>query len=75
MSKVRNCGAENGVRNASLWRALLGVEKTVVEDIEFDEDAQIVVAHVRPARASKIGPSAGTACEASRHCRLCSRKV
>jgi transposase len=41
------------VRNASLWRALLGVEKTVVEDIEFDEDAQIVVAHVRPARASK----------------------
>ena len=41
------------MRNASLWRALLGVEKTVVEDIEFDEDAQIVVAHVRPARASK----------------------
>jgi transposase len=41
------------VRNASLWRALLGVEKTVVEDIEFDEDAEVVVAHVRPARASK----------------------
>ena len=28
------------MRNASLWRALLGVEKTVVEDVEFDEDAQ-----------------------------------
>ncbi len=27
------------MRNASLWRALLGVEKTVVEDVEFDEDA------------------------------------
>ena len=26
------------MQNASLWRGLLGVEKTVVEDIEFDED-------------------------------------
>jgi transposase len=41
------------VRDASLWRALLGVEKTVIEDIEFDADAGVVVAHVRPARASK----------------------
>ena len=41
------------MRNASLWRALLGVEKTVIEDIEFDEEAEVVVAHVRPARASK----------------------
>jgi len=38
------------VRNVSLWRALLGVEKTVIEDVEFDEDAQVVVAHVRPTR-------------------------
>ena len=29
------------MRNASLWRALLGVEKTVVEDVEFDEDEQV----------------------------------
>jgi transposase len=36
------------VQNATLWRALLGVEKTVVEDIEFDEDEQLLVAHVRP---------------------------
>jgi len=35
------------VQNATLWRALLGVEKTVVEDIEFDEDAQVLLAHVR----------------------------
>ena len=27
------------MRNATLWRALLGVEKTVIESIEFDEDA------------------------------------
>jgi transposase len=40
--------AENGVQNATLWRALVGVEKTVVEDIEFDEDEQLLVAHVRP---------------------------
>jgi len=38
------------VRDATLWRALLGVEKTVVEDIEFDEDEQALVAHVRPTR-------------------------
>jgi transposase len=26
----------------------LGVEKTVVERVEFDEDAELLVAHVRP---------------------------
>jgi transposase len=36
------------VLNATLWRALLGVEKkTIVEDIEYDEDEQLLVAHVR----------------------------
>jgi transposase len=35
---------------------LLGVEKAVVEDIEFDEDEQLLVAHVRPrARARARG--------------------
>ena len=38
------------MRNASLWRALLGIEKTVVESIEFDEDEGVVVASVRPTR-------------------------
>jgi transposase len=37
------------VRDVSLWRALLGVETTVVERVEFDEDADLLVAHVRPA--------------------------
>ncbi len=43
----RNHRAENGVQNATLWRALLGVEKTVVEEVEFDEHEQLLVAHVR----------------------------
>jgi transposase len=41
------------VRNASLWRALLGVEKTVIEDVEFDEGAEVMVVHVRPRRSSR----------------------
>lgn len=36
------------MRGTSLWAALLGVEKTVIEDIEFDEHAELVVAQVRP---------------------------
>jgi len=36
------------VRDVSLWRALFGVEKTVIELVEFDEDAELLVAHVRP---------------------------
>jgi transposase len=36
------------VRELSLWRALLGVEKTVIEDIEFDPEQGVLVAHVRP---------------------------
>ncbi len=35
------------MQNATLWRALLGVEKTVVENIEFDEDEQLLVADVQ----------------------------
>jgi transposase len=38
------------VQNATLWRALLGVEKTVIESIEYDEDEQVLLAAVRPTR-------------------------
>ena len=38
------------MQNATVWRALLGVEKAVVEDVEFDEGEQVLVAHVRPCR-------------------------
>jgi transposase len=41
------------VQNATLWRALLGVEKTVVEDIEFDEEEGLLVAHVRPRKGAR----------------------
>jgi len=41
------------VRDVSLWRALLGVEKTVIERLVFDEDADLVVAHVRPASRAR----------------------
>lgn len=38
------------MRGATLWRALLGVEKAVVEGVEYDPDGQVLVAHVRPVR-------------------------
>lgn len=38
------------MRNARVWRALLGVEKTIVEGVEFDEVKRVLVARVRPAR-------------------------
>ena len=38
------------MRSVTLWRALLGVQKAVIESIEYDEDEQVVVAHVRPTR-------------------------
>ncbi len=39
------------MRNARLWRSLLGVEKTVVEGIEFDQETGILLARVRPTRS------------------------
>ena len=38
------------MRNATLWRALLGVEKTVIESVEYDEDEEFLVVAVRPTR-------------------------
>lgn len=36
------------MRNATLWRTLLGVEKTVVEAIDLDGETGVLVARVRP---------------------------
>jgi transposase len=47
------------VQNATLWRALLGVEKAVVEDIEFDEEAELLVAHVRPRARARTRAGCG----------------
>jgi transposase len=41
------------VRKARVWRALLGVEKTVIEGVEFDETEQLLVARVRPGRGAR----------------------
>lgn len=41
------------MRNASLWRGLLGVEQTVVEEVEFDPDGPGLVVHVRPAKGAR----------------------
>jgi transposase len=37
------------VRNARVWAGLLGVEKAVVERVEFDEQQGVLVVHARPA--------------------------
>jgi transposase len=41
------------VRNARVWVALLGVEHTVVERVELDEDEGVLVASVRPVRGRR----------------------
>jgi len=40
------------VRQTTIWAALLGVEKTVIEGVEFDGDAETLVVRVRPRRRS-----------------------
>jgi transposase len=42
------------VLGANVWRKLLGVDRaTVIEEIDFDEEAESVVVHVRPRRSTK----------------------
>jgi transposase len=42
------------VLGVTVWRRLLGVcDRTVIEQVEFDQDADAVVASVRPRRAEK----------------------
>jgi transposase len=43
------------VLGVKVWRRLLGVDdRTVIEQIEFDEASDAVVAHVRPRRSKKL---------------------
>ena len=38
----------------NIWRRMLGVDRaTVIEEIDFDEEADCVVVHVRPRRSTK----------------------
>ena len=41
------------MRNGSVWRRVLGLVRTVVEGVVFDEDAGAVVASVRPRKRSR----------------------
>jgi transposase len=41
------------VRNASVWQRVLGVARTVIEAVVFDEDADAVVASVRPRKGAR----------------------
>lgn len=41
------------MRSASLWRDVLGVEKTAIEGVDFDADAEILVVSVRPTRSAR----------------------
>ena len=53
MSKTKIEGKENGVRSARLWARLLGLDRAVVEGVEFDEDEQAVIVSVRLGKATK----------------------
>ena len=50
------------MQSAKLWEKLLGVERTVVEQVIFDEEAGAVVGSVRPRKG------------ATRRCGICSRR-
>lgn len=50
------------MRDASLWGALLGVEKTVVEGVDFDPGAEELVVSVRPRSRAR------------HRCGMCSRR-
>jgi transposase len=41
------------VRGTRVWAGLLGIEHASVERVEYDEDAQLLVAHVRPSRSRR----------------------
>ena len=50
------------MRFATIWQRLLGVERTVVEQVVFDEDEGAIVASVRPRKG------------ATRRCGVCQRR-
>ena len=51
------------MRASRVWRQLLGVERTVIERVELDEDEEgVIVVHVR-----RFGPATG-------RCGVCGRR-
>jgi transposase len=41
------------VRNISLWNEVLGVENTVFEAVEYDQEQDLLVARVRPTKRAR----------------------
>jgi transposase len=41
------------VRNTSLWQRVLGLARTVIEAVEFDDAAGAVVVSVRPRKGAR----------------------
>lgn len=41
------------MRKTKVWARLLGVERTVIERVEFDEETGAIVARVRPRRGER----------------------
>ncbi|WP_346536086.1 ISL3 family transposase [Micromonospora sp. DPT] len=51
------------MRSARLWAALLGVEQAVVEDVEFDGEELLLIAHVRVPKGARLRcPRCGRRC-------------
>ena len=40
---------------AKVWQRLLGVERTVIDSVDFDEDDEVIVASVRPRKDAGKG--------------------
>jgi len=62
----RNLRRENNVRNAMLWRSLLGLSKAVIESVDLEEncqgDIERLVVSIRPTKSARS------------RCGLCRRK-
>ena len=41
------------MRDARVWAGLLGIEHAMVERVEYDQDAGVLLAHVRPSRSRR----------------------
>ncbi len=41
------------MRKKTVWAKLLGVERTVIERVEFEEEAGAIIAAVRPRRGER----------------------
>ncbi|MHB8290196.1 MAG: hypothetical protein ACYDEY_13375 [Acidimicrobiales bacterium] len=50
------------MRNPRLWGRLLGVERTVIDGVVFDEDDEVIVVSVRPRKGAK------------RRCGICAKR-